>query len=102
MSDMEPVAIQTLTTPPFSSNDPATEGLRMIPVDDSTDEHEWADPAEAAELKAADWVSEIEAADSQDALDEVLTAYAATGKDYSTVSAAAEKKQADLDDNSNS
>jgi hypothetical protein len=95
----EPEAVQYLTTPAFSSNDPATEGLRMIPVNDETDDPDWADPAVAAEKKAADWVSEIEGADSQDALDELLNAYAETGKDYSTVTAAAEKKQADLDEN---
>lgn len=37
MADMEPV--QYLTTPAFSSNDPATDGLKMIPVDDNPAEH---------------------------------------------------------------
>lgn len=101
MADMEPVnepqAVQYLTTPAFSSPDPATEGLRMIPVNDDEGHATWEDPAEAEELKAADWVTEINNASDQEGLDSVLEAFAATGKDYKTVTEAAEKKQADLD-----
>lgn len=103
MADMEKVSVPEeppvvfLTTPPFSSPDPATDGLRMIPVDDGPEHPGWDNPEEAAEMKAADWVTEIENAADQDALDALLSAYADTGKDYKTVSEAAEKKQAELD-----
>lgn len=104
MADIEKVNIPEepatvfLSTPPFSSPDPATDGLRMVPVVDDGPEHPgWGDPTEAAEMKASDWVSEIENAADQDALDAVLSAYAETGKDYKTVGEAAEKKQAELD-----
>ena len=138
MADMEPVfsetePMQVLSTPAFSSNDPATEGLRMVPIDDNPPADDFAEsdvedpdenqgdpeadptirvpeiPAEGDEgdteadsnKKAGEWVSEIEAAQDQDALDAVLTRYDATGKDFKTVSEAADARQAALDaDNS--
>jgi len=119
MADMEPV--QILSTPPFSSNDPATEGLKMVPVDDNppADDHEESDIEDAdesdedpsvripapseqeeegstegdADKKAGEWVAEINAAQDQDALDAVLTRYDATGKDFKSVADAADARQ---------
>jgi hypothetical protein len=131
MTDMEPV--QILSTPPFSSNDPVTDGLRMLPIDDNppADDFEVEELTEEeiaageapepripegageaagqtpangngngegdAALKAGDWVAEIEAAQDQEALDAILSRYEATGKNFSTVNAAAEARQAALD-----
>jgi hypothetical protein len=138
MADMEPVftdaePVQVLSTPAFSSNDPATEGLRMVPIDDNPPADDFADsdvedadenlgdpeadptirvPEVAAEgavggseddgsKTAGEWVAEIDAAQDQDSLDGILERYSATGKDFKTVSAAAEARQAALDaDNS--
>lgn len=98
MSDIEPVeipAVQYLTTPAFSSNDPATEGLRMIPVsDDDASEQDWADPAEASELKAADWVAAFGEIGNEDDFKEAVAAFKATGKSWSTVNDAIEKREA--------
>jgi hypothetical protein len=137
MADMEPVfsdaqPVQVLSTPGFSSNDPETEGLRMIPIDDNPPAEDFedsdvedadenlddpeADPtirvpdaeedaeadAEAdSSKKAGEWVSEIEAAQDQDALDSILTRYDATGKDFKSVADAADARQEALNaDNS--
>jgi len=137
MTDMEPVfsdaqPVQVLSTPAFSSNDPETEGLRMVPIDDNPpaedfeesdiDDSETPDPddpeadptirvpdaEEGAEdtteddssKKAGEWVSEIEAAQDQDALDSILTRYDATGKDFKSVADAADARQDALNDNS--
>lgn len=49
--------------------------------------------------KAADWIGEVEATDSQDGLDAVANDYAASGADFKTVAEAIEKKQSELDAN---
>jgi hypothetical protein len=130
MTDMEPV--QILSTPPFSSNDPATDGLKMVPIDDNPEADDFpveelteeeikaGEPVEPryvpiedtagvgegeppagengdANLKAGEWVAEIEATTTQEELDAVLSRYDATGKTFATVTAAAEAKQAEID-----
>lgn len=87
----EPQAVLTLTTPAFSSNDPATEGLLMIPVDDSPESE--FDPSEAADFKAGDWKNAVNDADNAEALAEVVSAYEASGADFSSVKDAIAKKQ---------
>lgn len=128
MADMEPVyteenqPVQVLSTPPFSSNDPATDGLKMVPIDDNPpaddfpesdidddddtlvvdprvpdEAEEGASTEDDANKKAAEWVAEIKATETQEALDAVLARYEATGKDFTTVAEAAEARQDDLD-----
>lgn len=56
---------------------------------------------DAADMKAADFKEQVEAAENQDALDEIAQLYDNSGKSYSTVEAAIEKKQAELDEQGN-
>lgn len=79
--------------PPFSSNDPETDGRRLVPlggesVPESSDE----------DKKAAEWKADVEAADSQEALDAVAASYGASGADFKSVIAAIEKKQTELNE----
>jgi hypothetical protein len=95
MTDMQPV--QFLTTPGYSSDDPATEGLVMIAVDDVPTKGETGASTDPADRKAADWVDAVEAAQDQDALDAISQQYEDSGKDLSTVDKAIEKRQDELD-----
>jgi hypothetical protein len=50
----------------------------------------------ASEMRAADWVDEVNQADSLDELDDILNRYADSGADYKSVEDAVEKKRATL------
>jgi hypothetical protein len=102
---MEPVVL--ISTPPYSSDDPASEGLKMVPIiDDSGDDvdHPESDISDedtddlSGDLKAGEWVQRIDAAQDQDALDAVLEAYGDSGKDFKTVEEAADRRQKEIDD----
>lgn len=50
----------------------------------------------ASETRAADWVAEVDSAQSLDELDDILNRYAESGADYATVETAVERKRAEL------
>lgn len=134
---------------PFSSPDPQTDAIKMLPLEDGTSSAYDARKADQArhsdttdyksmspdelkslaeerglkvkgtgangnvkksdlvealteddtkDMKAGDWKDQISAAADQDALDEVLDRYEASGADYSTVETAAEKRQKEIDE----
>lgn len=96
MAEMEPIV---LGHPPFSSDNPRTDGVRMLPLEDGTSASQArAEAAEASseEMKAKDWKAEVEKADSQEALDEIVNRYEDSGAVYKTVEEAIEKKQDEL------
>ena len=143
----EPTEI-VLGTPPFSSPDPATDGLKMLPLEDGTSAYEARQDAaavrsagedgdyssmskkelqdlaaqrdvdvdglkkdeivsalqadDASDMKASDFKDQIAAAQDQDALDSVAELYSASGRSYSSVEAALEKRQGEIDDAGNS
>lgn len=89
-----------LGTPAFSSPDPETEKGRMLPV---TDDVTAAGAAEGEngdggpkEGTAAWFIAKVEAAEDQDALDAVAEEYSESGKEYSSVVAAIEKRQDEI------
>jgi hypothetical protein len=114
---VEPPAVIQLSTPAFSSPDPATDGLRMIPIVDEAAAQEdesvragditaleeeegvgvQSQSTDDSEKTAAQWVAEINATNSQQELDAVLERYGDTGKDYKTVDDAADAKQQAID-----
>lgn len=53
---------------------------------------------DASDMKAADFKAQIEAAQDQEALDSALQLYADSGKNYSSVVAAGEKRQEELNE----
>jgi hypothetical protein len=94
-----------LSTPSFSSPNPETDALKMLPVEDGTSAHVASLEAHAlraagnaAEMKAGDFKDQVEAATTQEELDTVANLYAESGKDFSTVEAAIEKKQSEIND----
>lgn len=85
-------------TPPFSSPDPATEGKRMVPIlDDVTGEqgHEMSS-ADPSQWKANDFKTQVSAATTDEELDAVEQQYLDSGKDYSSVETAVEKRREEL------
>jgi hypothetical protein len=135
-----------LSTVPFSSPDPETDGLKMLPLEDGTSAHQasiqsaeireaGSDPykgMKAADLKAlvadrgleaesnkkddllaalraddadgmlaADFIERINAATDQESLDAAVALYESQDRELSTVEAAVEKKQSELDEASN-
>lgn len=139
--------VMYLTTPPFSSPDPATDGLRMIAVEDENSAHQAALDAsgardaatagdydsmkssdlknlvadrglesegnkkadyiaalqadDAADMKASDFIAQINQAETQDELDAAVALYEAQDRELVSVEAAVEKKQNELNDASN-
>lgn len=97
-----------LGMPPFSSPNPATDGIKMIPIEDGTsgDPGNPSDEAVAAAeeqgveqdkaLKASEWVALVNDADDQDALDNIAQRYEASGADFKTVDEAINEKQDEL------
>lgn len=102
MADEKTVIV--LGPPQFGSPNPDTlknhmfEGTQAKRVVGLNDDAVPADtePANDGEMKAGDWKAEVEAVDSQEALDEVADRYATSGSDFKTVEAAIEKKQDEL------
>lgn len=92
-------------TPPFSSPDPATDGVRMLPLEGGhgsvgttlVGDENSADSGDDKGMKAADWKKEVEEAANQETLDEIATRYDESGADYATVKSAIEKRQEELD-----
>lgn len=99
--EMTPVYV---STPPFSSPDPRTDGIRMQLVDEADTSaaaaKEAAASSEDKDLKAQDWKDQIEAAEDTESLDALAQRYEASGADFSTVQAAFDKKYEDLSDES--
>ena len=137
-----------LGTPPFSSPDPSTDALKMLPLEDGTSAYEAAQEAtsvrnaaasgdydsmrkdelkalaadrdvnvdgmkvdemraalredDASDMKAADFKAQVEAASTQEELDAVGELYEASGKEYSSVEAAIDKKQDEINEAANS
>jgi hypothetical protein len=97
--EMSPVV---MGTPPFSSPDPATDGVRMVPLHNQTTDKtaaEAADEAAAAsdeDKKAADWKNEIENAATEEELQAISDRYDESGADYKTVDEAFDKRAAEI------
>lgn len=137
-----------ISTPPFSSPEPETDGLKMEIVDSDTSAHDAGNAAaakrgeadydslspkeldalmeerdvsvekgtgkggnvlksdkiaalradDASEFKAADFKERINAATSQEELDQAAEFYTASGKEYASVAAAVEKKQEEINE----
>ena len=82
---MEPVVFGP---PPFSSDDPETDGRKLVPLTDATEDAEAEADAEAEGddgKKAADWKAEVEAATSQEELDEITERYSESDSEFKTV-----------------
>lgn len=96
--EMTPVEFKT---PPYGSPDPKTLGNKPL-EDDSfaaeaakkASEQRAADKDE--KMKAGDWKDQVEAANTQEELDDVAQRYADSGSDFSTVADAIEKKQDEI------
>jgi hypothetical protein len=94
--EMKPIKI---STPPFSSPDPATDGLRMKPLLEDEAAMEAAEAEVADEDKNSDdWKKAVKAATTQEELDAVADRYANSGKDYTSVDDTIEKKQTEIDE----
>ena len=96
--EMQPIV---LGPAPFSSPDPETDGIRMLPLEDGTSAASAANEAaklreDAKDMKAADFKEAVEAAQTQEELDAVQEAYDESGKEYSTVDDAITKRQEEL------
>lgn len=136
--------VSIVTTPPFSSPDPQTDGLKMEIVDANVSAYDARENAAAAqaeansgdydsmkaadlkalaeerdlevegtkkadyvaalqaddasEFKAADFKDRVNAATTQEELDAAAEFYANSGKTYSSVEAAVEAKQSEIDE----
>lgn len=132
---------------PFSSPDPATDAIKMLPLEDGTSAYEARQDAAAArsaaeagdydsmkknelqalaadrdidvtdmkvdeirsalreddasDMKASDFKEKVNAAATQDELDEAAALYDASGKSYASVEDAIEKKQSEINDAAN-
>lgn len=84
-------------TPPFSSPNPETEGLNMVPVTDDVTP-EMALPSDTSEWKAKDFTARVKDASSEEQLAEAEKLYKDSGKDYSTVGEAIDKRRQELAD----
>ena len=135
--------VSIVTTPPFSSPDPQTDGLKMEIVDANVSAYDARENAAAAqaeansgdydsmkvadlkalaeergldsdgkkadlvaalqaddasEFKASDFKDRVNAATTQEELDAAAEFYANSGKTYSSVEAAVEAKQSEIDE----
>ena len=95
--EMQPIV---LGPAPFSSPDPETDGIRMLPLEDGSSASEEASvlSGDAKEMKAADFKAAVEGAQTQEELDAVQEVYDASGKEYSTVDDAFAKRQEELNE----
>ncbi len=131
---------------PFSSPDPVTDAIKMLPLEDGTSAYEARVEAQegystdndyksmkkeeltalaaerevnvegmkvdemraalqeddASDMKASDFKDRVKAATTQEELDEAAEFYSASGKEYSSVDAAVEAKQKEIDDSGES
>lgn len=100
--DVELKPIQ-MGTPPFSSPDPETDGVRMLPLEaghGSAGHDEFAAFSfgeEPKNVKAKDFITAIKSAESEDQLDQIEEFYGRReGEPLSTVEEALEAKRAAL------
>lgn len=86
---------------PYSSPDPETDGIRMLPLEDQGSggtvgmaaEMEAASATSDKDLNAGQWKDLVEAAESEEELDAVEQRYLDAEADYSTVESAIEAKR---------
>jgi hypothetical protein len=91
----------TLGMPPFSSPDPGTDGIQMVPLTGGTEEQQQAAAADAVpdeEKKAGDWVDVVKAAPSSEALDEVEERYSNSPADFKSVDDAIDRRRTELEE----
>ena len=86
---------------PYSSPDPATDGIRMLPLEqgssgDGGEAVTEVSEEEAKEMKAADWKEKVTATTTLEELEAVADAYANSGSEYSTVDDAILKHEEEL------
>jgi hypothetical protein len=104
--EMQPIV---LGPAPYSSPDPETDGIKMLPLEEGTSGVTTpegpegvtvgvttASPEEDADKRAADWKAEIESAMTQDELDAIRARYDASGADFSTVEDAFDSRSAEI------
>jgi hypothetical protein len=109
MEDQEALMGQSMepfvfSPPPYSSDDPETDAQRLVPISGEEQEEAMSAKAEGAEgadaedddKKAADWKAEVEAATSQEELDEIADRYSESDADFKTVDKAIADKEDEL------
>jgi hypothetical protein len=97
MAEAEPVV---LSTAPYSSPDPETDGIRMVPLDDQTSTSaagaEKSGDADDKNMKAGEWKDLVDEAQDSEALSAVEQRYLDAEADFKTVEDAIEKKREEL------
>lgn len=86
---------------PYSSPDPATDGIRMLPLEEGSsgsggETATEVSEEEAKEMKASEWKEKVAATTSLEELEAVADAYANSGSEYSTVDDAILKQEEEL------